>query len=503
MFNNSQTIRDEEFKLLIRATRNELFHFIAVQYNHYNLVRKVKQDLVAQYPNRAVNYFNLEDCNFETLIKDILASESGLVFIEKFDLLFTENLRSLCIGFNQRRDLFSKWPIQIIVFIPTGNEYLQNFQKAMPDVFSIINPIIQLYEEIEVSKLNTNTLESNDISFANIEEANAEINRIENRLISLENKPENIKLIVSLQINLAQSYRFIGAYTKAKVLLKSLLADLETNKNLNFEEELTNVQNGLALVFQDLGEYEEARKLLEKAVISAEYYFGEKHPTTVATYSNLATVLRDLGEYERAKELLEKAVISDENNFGEKHPTTAIRYSNLAMVLRNLGEYEGAKKLLEKAMISDESTFGEKHPTTAIRYSNLATVLQNLGEYEGAKKLLEKAMISDESNFGEMHPNTAIGYSNLAMVLRDLWDYEGAKKLLEKARISDESNFGEKHPTTAATYSNLALVLKNLRDYKGAKKLLEKAYDIMKNHFGEEHPNTKIIKGNLEHLKNK
>ena len=52
--------------------------------------------------------------------------------------------------------------------------------------------------------------------------------------------------------------------------------------------------------------------------------------------NNLAIVLKDLGDYEGAKGLLDKAVASPEKNLGPDHPTTAVRYSNLALVLMNV-----------------------------------------------------------------------------------------------------------------------------------------------------------------------
>ena len=464
MSSNIQNILDEEFKLLIRATRNELFHFISVQYNHYDLVRKVKNDLIAQYPKRPNHSFNLDNCNPETFILDILASKSGLVFIEKFDLIFTEPFRSLCIGFNQRRDLFSTLPIQIIVFIPSGEENLQNFQKAMPDVFSIVNPMIQLYVGIEKSQplvnLNTN---NNSYNFANIKEAKKEIERVEKRLKTLENLPENNKLIVSLKINLAESYNFIGEYLKSKALLEELLMELQARDNSDFENDIAVIENDLALTFQDLGDYEGAKKLLEKVMISDETKFGENHPTTARSYSNLATVLKDLGNYEGAKKLLEKATISDETNYGEKHPNTAVSYSNLALALKNLGDYKGAIKLFEKAMISTETNFGEKHPTSAMISSNLASVLKDLGDYEGAKKLFEKVMISTEANFGEKHPNTAVSYSNLAMVLYDLNNYQNAVDLLEKAHSILKNQLGDNHPSTKTIKENLEFVKRQMK----------------------------------------
>ncbi len=302
--------------------------------------------------------------------------------------------------------------------------------------------------------------------------------------------------ISTLQNNLALALQDLGDYEGARILLEKALISAETN----FGEKHPNmaaIYSNLALALQDLGDYEGAKKLLEKATISAETNFGKKHPNTARNYSNLALVLKDLGDYEGAKILLEKTLISYLTNFGDKHPTTAVSYSNLATVLQNLGDYEGAKKLLEKAIISAETNFGEKHPTTAVRYSNLATVLKDLGDYEGAKKLLEKATISDETNFGEKHPTTAVRYSNLALVLQDLGDYEGAKKLLEKALISYVTNFGEKHPNTTVSYSNLATVLKDLGDYEGAKKLLEKAIISDEINFSEKHPNTARSYSNL------
>ncbi len=431
MFNNNQPVLEEELKLLIRATRNELFRFITIEYNHYDLVRRVKHDLVAQYPQRPVHSFNLEDCNPDTFISAILASKSGLVFIEKFDLMLTENFRSLAIGFNQRRDLFSTLPIQFIVFISSGEEHLQRFQKIMPDVFSIINPMIQLNQEFENSSSNESnckliglppyTLQeinesNNDYNFSNIKEAKDEIERIKKRLKTLENTPENTQLIVSLKINLAKSFSFIGDYLQSKLLLEGLLEEHQANNHVDFENNITTVQNELALV------------------------------------------LKALGNYQEAKILLQKAITSDENNFGENHPTTAIRYSNLALVLKALGDYQGAKMLLQKVMISDEHNFGENHPTTAVTYSNLANVLSDLGDYQGAKILLQKAMTSDENNFGENHPTTADTYSNLALVLEDLSDYEGAKTLLEKAYNIYRNHFGDSHPSTKIIKGNFDYV---------------------------------------------
>lgn len=501
MSNNIQNILEEEFKLLIRATRNELFHFISVQYNHYDLVRKVKHDLVAQYPKRPVHSFNVDNCNPETFISDILASKSGLVFIEKFDLIFTEPFRSLCIGFNQRRDLFSTLSIQIIVFIPSGEESLQNFQKAMPDVFSIVNPMIQLYIEIKASNFSLNNFVSSEYNFANVEEASGEILRIEKRLNELQEVAENDKLIISLRILLAKSYQHCGEYLKSKILLEELLDELETKNKEYYEIEISSIQNSLALRLHDLGDFDGAKKLFEKEISYREKKYGVDDPYLGVAYSNLASLLKDLGDYEGARVLFEKVLILQKSLRGDEHPSVAKQYSNLGLVLENIGNYEEAKFLIEKALMIEIKNFGEYHPSIATTYSNLASVLNSIGDYEGARNLLEKVMKIKLEVFGVDHPNTSLSYSNLGMILMELGEYERARKLLEKATVIDEKVFGKENPITGRSYFTLGLIYFELKQYASSIQYLEKGYHIYVNNFGNQHPNTKQILQNLEYIK--
>ena len=302
--------------------------------------------------------------------------------------------------------------------------------------------------------------------------------------------------ISQLQNNLALVLKNLGEYTQAKTLLQKAVVFCKKN----FEEDhptIASSYNNLALVLRDLGEYAEAKTLFQKAVASDEKNFGEDHSRTATHYNNLALVLQDLGDYAQAKELLQKAVASDEKNFEEDHPSTATHYSNLAGVLQNLGNYVQAKTLFQKAVTFYEKNFGEDHPTTATHYSNLAGVLQHLGDYAQAKTLFQKAVASAEKNFGKDHPTTVRRYSNLASILQNLGEYAEAKILAQKAVIADEKNFGEDHPTTAKRYNSLALVLQNLGDYAQAKTFFQKAVASTEKNFGQDHPTTATSYNNL------
>ncbi|HEY6899137.1 MAG TPA: tetratricopeptide repeat protein, partial [Puia sp.] len=73
-------------------------------------------------------------------------------------------------------------------------------------------------------------------------------------------------------------------------------------------------------------------------------------PEIAGLQNNLALMLCELGDYTEAKDLLEKSVAWSEGNFGADNSITTTRYTNLAVILRLLGDYAGAKALLEKAI---------------------------------------------------------------------------------------------------------------------------------------------------------
>ena len=152
------------------------------------------------------------------------------------------------------------------------------------------------------------------------------------------------------------------------------------------------VLNMSGQVYNRLGEYNQAKKLHEKALMIYKTILGEDHADVATSYNNLASVYDRLGEYNQAKELHEKALTIFKKIFGEDHADVATSYNNLASVYEYLGEYNQAKELREKALMICKTIFGEDHADVATCYNNLASVYNRLGEYYQAKELHEKAL---------------------------------------------------------------------------------------------------------------
>jgi tetratricopeptide (TPR) repeat protein len=249
-----------------------------------------------------------------------------------------------------------------------------------------------------------------------------------------------------------------------------------------------------------LGRFRLSQRHGEEALGKAEALFPAGDPVISTAQSNLAAVLQDVGELEEARDLLRKAVAADEKTLPVGHPWIAIRQSNLALVLKDLGGLEEARDLLRNALAADERTFQAGHPMIANRQSNLGMVLKDLGELVEARNLLREALSASERSFPPTHPTIANRRSNLALIVRDLGDLREARKLLREALAATEGSFPVGHPQIALRQANLAGVLRDLGEIDEARELIRKAYSSALAVYGPDHPTTRNYKAGLDSL---
>lgn len=186
------------------------------------------------------------------------------------------------------------------------------------------------------------------------------------------------------------------------------------------EEFVAIQQSNLANIYRELGDYARARELLEAALAADLNFFGADDPHIAVDQSILGMVYEDLGDYTRAQELLEAALAIDIKNFGVEHPKTAVRQSNLASVYRNLGDYARARDLLEFALASSLKNLGAEHPSIATRYNNLAHVYWSEKNYPAAIEYLIKALRIVERAFGREHPHYETTLESIERVRQEM-----------------------------------------------------------------------------------
>jgi tetratricopeptide (TPR) repeat protein len=80
-------------------------------------------------------------------------------------------------------------------------------------------------------------------------------------------------------------------------------------------------------------------------------------------------------------------------------------------------------------------------------------------------------------------------------------EYDKALEYFQKALAIKLKQLGPDHPLVASSYNNIAFLYKAKKDLPKAKEYWEKAYAICLKKLGPNHPHTKLVKGELDALK--
>ena len=306
---------------------------------------------------------------------------------------------------------------------------------------------------------------------------------------------EHLTYAINLN-NLALLFKNIGHYEEAKPLYYQAI---DINKKALREEHpaYATCLSNLAGLYEAMGCYEEAEPLYHLANEINKKTLGEEHPNYASGLSNLALLLKGVGRYEEAEPLYYQAIEINKKTLGEEHPNYASGLSNLAGLFEGVGRYEEAEPLFRQALEIIKNTLGEEHPTYATSLNNLALLLNKVERYKEAKPLYRQAIEITRKILGEEHPAYAIDLNNFATLLKGMGCYEEAELLFRQAIETSKKTLGEKHPDYATSLNNLALLLKDVERYEEAEPLFRYAIEIAKNTLGEEHPDYATHLNNL------
>ncbi len=445
----------EEFKMLVRASRNERFRFIIIQYNHFSLIEKVKKTLLETYSDRKSCSINLDKIDQKDFIQNILNCEKGFVFIEEFQNLLAEDFRSLAIGFNQRRDKFSEYPITIIAFLPTGEKYLQQCQTIMPDIFSLVNPIIQLNQE-KLIIIKENQISNNkNYNFKNYKEAEFEILKIEQRLKTLEKIPENLNLRVSLISRICEAFVFNGQYKKALFTFSNFLNSNEKTKLSNLQ--ISTIFNDLGVIYSILGNYKKALSFNLKA-LELKLINKDDRVELYTNLSNIGECYRKLDKTNKALEYSLNALKEYESFEANQEQKPTFIYNNLGIIYEDLLDFTKANMYYEKGLKLQIKYLGEVNMDVAISYNNLAGLYLRQNEFEKAQNLNFKVLDIRLKIHSENHHSIANSYNNIGAVYSHLEDNEKAKYYYLKAKKILLETLGEEHPEIKLVNKNIILL---------------------------------------------
>ena len=256
----------------------------------------------------------------------------------------------------------------------------------------------------------------------------------------------------------------------------------------------------LGRITRELGEYDTAQPLLERALSIRSGASGREHTKVADATSELARLWLDKGRPEEAERLQREALALRRSSRGPAPPAVGENLRDLASVLTTRGNFEEAEALLREALALHQSYYGAEHEEIASDLTGLQSTLRARGQSEPAIAAARRALEMRMKLLGADHLDTATAMNNLAILLYEKWELAEAERLYRQVLDFDLRRLGEMHPNTATVMNNLAFVVRDRGQYQEAERLYRTVLDLDRKLFGPEHPYVATVMNNLATL---
>ncbi len=231
-------------------------------------------------------------------------------------------------------------------------------------------------------------------------EATHDLERIEAFLINKINeaeKEQDIASEITLYNEIIGFYRETGAFQKSIDNCAKLLGLLETSGikgSVEYATSLLNIANACraaGLLKESLTYFNEVKRIYDESLSPDDFKYAP-------LYNNLALLFQEMGDFESAKDTLKKALALAKSQTGEDIKV-AISHTNLAMSLLKNNEYDEAMYNLEEAFkIFDSKPEPDYHYGAAL--SAMAEAKYMAGDFASSAEYYEKALAEVKKNTG-------------------------------------------------------------------------------------------------------
>ncbi|MFO8231433.1 MAG: serine/threonine-protein kinase [Longimonas sp.] len=303
------------------------------------------------------------------------------------------------------------------------------------------------------------------------------------RVEHIDGQPE-----VEAQVRLAlgRVYRRVGEYDDARPLIERALELQSRHLPLNHPERAEGLkQKGALLAAND--DFEEAEAALRQSLGIWNQLGDARLLDRARTQHRLAYVLRRQGEYDQALALHRDNVQLRRTALGPNHPETLESVKRAGLTLHNLGDYAAAEERYRQAIRGQRAALETPHPQLAMSLSSLGALYMNQGRFQAAKELLDEALQMRREIYGTEHETVALTLNNLAMAVRDQGDFQEADSLFQKTLSVRRALHENPHTGTAMTLREMGMLYLYTNRVPEARTAFQEALRIFKTTLDSDH----------------
>ncbi|KAL7269006.1 hypothetical protein RUND412_008348 [Rhizina undulata] len=201
----------------------------------------------------------------------------------------------------------------------------------------------------------------------------------------------------------------------------------------------------IASVYRELGFYQQAKALCQRAIDGYEKSLGRDHPSFLNAIDCMGYILYKNDQCGEALEWKLQELAGREKIFGSEHPSTFEAMNNLANVFAGLEKYKDALELYLKALAGKEKSLGKDHRSTLQTVHGIACAFQSQGRSDKALKWYQRAAAGLEKALGDEHPETLAAFHNIGLSFEAQGRYHEALKFYQRALAGQEKMLGKDH----------------------------------------------------------
>lgn len=258
--------------------------------------------------------------------------------------------------------------------------------------------------------------------------------------------------------------------------------DLETQPAVRAE--LLNTLGGL---YTDLGQLEQARQILEKAMDLRKHIHGTDSRAWAETALNLGLLNLHASRFDEAERLLTQAYAVFLEQLGPHHWQTLTARHQVGLMHRFKGDLLQAERVLREVV--EQSDSASELRQTAERV--LASTLIDLRQFEEAQKRLAHLIDQAERRGDILARHQAT--EELASLFREMNQPQRAEPLLRGLLHTMEAIYGSQHIIPCGIRRSLALVLAQQQRFDEAQAQLDHAITFAQKKLPTQHKFTALI----------
>jgi tetratricopeptide (TPR) repeat protein len=262
---------------------------------------------------------------------------------------------------------------------------------------------------------------------------------------------------------------------------------LELAERSGYDDMIAASSHGLADLYFKQKEYDRAKPLYEKVLLTWQKLGGPDHQGAIAALHRLANIALNESNLGGAEALMRRVLALEEKTLGLNHPDVARSLSILAEILIKTERYSSAEKEFTRLKsileTSGDSEIQSLITGVLLHFSNLFV---DEGQFDYAVELSRQALERAESASRPDYPDIASFTVGLAKVYEAKGDYAGSESFYQRALALAEKTLGDSHKDLSSLLTDLARLYDKQGLYHQSEFFYRRATQILENSPGSE-----------------